>query len=188
MSEPAVARFEEQLAYAGELRLEWRPLPNLPAAEESMRLRDANLTVLSLVAAVEEHRTESSEEESALGVDLLRLDAKLNLLLELMQRMAARDRELPARRALRLNAHGIALPADAAAPTPDSMVVVCIHLEACRAMPLELVARVMALPDPGWILLAFVEQGAAMEEALDRLVFRYHRRQVAIERRGAKAE
>lgn len=55
-------------------------------------------------------------------------------------------------------------------------------------MPLELVARVMALSDPGWILLAFVEQGAAMEEALDRLVFRYHRRQVAIERRGAKAE
>jgi hypothetical protein len=55
-------------------------------------------------------------------------------------------------------------------------------------MPLELPARVMALSDPQWRLLAFIEPGPAMEEAMDRLVFRYHRRQVAIERRGAKTE
>lgn len=188
MSEPIVERFEEQLAFAGELRLEWHAIASPPAAEELMRLRDANLTVLNLVSAVEEHRTEASDEEASSGLDLLRLDAKLNLLLELMQRMAARDREPPARRSVRLNAHGVALPADAAAPAVGGTVVACIHLDACRAMPLELVARVMALSDPGWVLLAFIEQGPAMEEALDRLVFRYHRRQVAIERRGAKVE
>jgi hypothetical protein len=188
MSEPVVERFEQQLAYAGDLRLEWHTLPALPAAEELMRLRDANLTVLNLVAAVEEHRTDAGDEESASGLDLLRLDAKLNLLLELMQRMAARDREPPARRPVRLNAHGVALPADAAAPVVGSTVSACIHLDACRAMPLELPARVMELSDPEWRLLAFIEPGPAMEEAMDRLVFRYHRRQVAIERRGAKTE
>lgn len=188
MNETVVTRFEQQLAYAGELRLEWRVLQTAPSNEELVRLRDANLTVLNLVAAVEEHRTDAGDEEAASGLDLLRLDAKLNLLLELMQRMAARDREPPARRPLRFNAHGVALPADAAAPALESLVAVCIHLDACRAMPLELPARVIALPDPGWRLLAFIEPGPAMEEALDRLVFRYHRRQVAIERRGSKTE
>jgi len=188
MSEPAAERFEQQLAFAGELRLEWHVLASPPGAEELMRLRDANLTVLNLVAAVEEHRTDAGDEESASGLDLLRLDAKLNLLLELMQRMAARDREPPARRPLRVNAHGVALAADASAPAIGSTVAVCIHLDACRAMPLELPARVVALSEPGWVLLAFIEPGPAMEEALDRLVFRYHRRQVAIERRSGKAE
>lgn len=188
MSEPVVTRFEQQLAYAGELRLEWRLLQSIPGNEDLIRLRDANLTVLNLVAAVEEHRTDAGDEETASGLDLLRLDAKLNLLLELMQRMAARDREPPARRPLRFNAHGVALPADATAPPLGSIVAVCIHLDACRAMPLEMPAQVLALPDPGWLLLAFIEPGPAMEEALDRLVFRYHRRQVAIDRRGAKAD
>src|SRR3546814_4109252 len=67
-------------------------------------------------------------------------------------------------------------------------VSVFIHLDACRAMPLELPAQVLALPDQTRLLLAFQDIGPAIEEALDRLVFRYHRRQIAIERRSARDE
>src|SRR3546814_5166559 len=58
-------RFAQQLAFEGELHVEWRPLSALPTGEALMRLRDANLTVLNLVSAVEEHRADGSDDDTA---------------------------------------------------------------------------------------------------------------------------
>src|SRR3546814_15243185 len=83
-------RFAQQLAFEGELHVEWRPLSALPTGEALMRLRDANLTVLNLVSAVEEHRADGSDDDTAGVGELVRLDAKVNLLLELVQRLVDR--------------------------------------------------------------------------------------------------
>ncbi|MDP1697195.1 MAG: PilZ domain-containing protein [Xanthomonadaceae bacterium] len=180
-------RFAQQLAFEGELRVEWRALAALPTGEALMRLRDANLTVLNLVSAVEEHRSDGTDDETGGAGELVRLDAKVNLLLELVQRLVARDQMPPARLAVRFNAHGLSIerPANLAGA---QWVTVYIHLDACRAMPLELPAQVVVLPDQAQVLLAFQDIGPAIEEALDRLVFRYHRRQIAIDRRNAREE
>lgn len=180
-------RFAQQLAFEGELHVEWRPLSALPTGEALMRLRDANLTVLNLVSAVEEHRADGSDDDTGGAGELVRLDAKVNLLLELVQRLVAGDQRPPARLAVRFNAHGLSV-ARTADLAGAQWVSVFIHLDACRAMPLELPAQVLALPDQARLLLAFQDIGPAIEEALDRLVFRYHRRQIAIERRSARDE
>jgi hypothetical protein len=178
-------RFVQQLAYEGELRIEWRPLAALPTGEALMRLRDANLTVLNLVSAVEEHRADAADDES--GSELIRLDAKVNLLLELVQRLLARDHLPPAGMHVRFNAHGVSVVRSEQLENAQ-LVTVCVHLDACRAMPLELPAQVVPLPDTTQVLLAFQDIGPAIEEALDRLVFRYHRRQIAIDRRNSREE
>lgn len=188
MGEEIVQRFDRQLAIEGELRVEWEPLAAQCGGGEFSRLRDANLTVLNLVAAVEEHRAEAQDEDSTSGAELGRLDAKLNLLLELVQLLVVRNREPAPRRWVRLNAHGIAFQAEDLYRSPGAKVHVRIHLDACRAMPLEFPAQVVALAEPGRVLLAFEEPGAAIEEAMDRLVFRHHRRKVAIERRATRSE
>jgi len=178
-------RFAQQLAYEGELRIEWRPLAALPAGEALMRLRDANLTVLNLVSAVEEHRADGADDDGA--GELVRLDAKVNLLLELVQRLVARDQLPPAGMRVRFNAHGVSI-AQSERLVGEPLVNVYIHLDACRAMPLELPAQVVPLPNTTQVLLAFHDIGPAIEEALDRLVFRYHRRQIAIDRRTSREE
>lgn len=183
--------FLEQLAFEGDLRIEWRVLAAAPGAEAMIRMRDVNLTVLNLVAAVEEHRggesrAEGSEEDAVGNAELARLDAKVNLLLELVQRLVAGDRKPPARRPARLNSLGVALDLTTDLQLDDgALLEVDVHLDASRAMPLELPARAHRLAD-GRTLFAFIDLGPALSEALDRLVFRYHRRQVALERRGAK--
>lgn len=187
MDEETVQQFDRQLAFEGELRVDWEPLTAQCGSEELSRLCDANLTVLNLVAAVE-GRAETPDEDSASGAELGRLDAKLNLLLELVQLLVVRVHQPPPRRWVRLNAQGIAFEAEALYRAPDAAVRVRIHLDACRAMPLEFPARVVRLAEPGRVLLAFVEPGAAIEEAMDRLVFRHHRRKVAIERRATRSE
>lgn len=188
MGEDIVERFDRQLAFEGELRVEWAAPDSQNGDEDLSRLRDANLTVLNLVAAVEEHRAEVFDDDAPSGAELGRLDAKINLLLELVQLLVVRDREPPPRREVRLNAHGIALAADDLYAAPGARIRVRIHLDACRAMPLEFPARAIALGERGRVLLAFEEPGAAIEEAMDRLVFRYHRRKVAIERRAVRGE
>jgi len=185
MPETIIERFAQQLVYEGELRIEWRDLAVLPTGEALMRLRDANLTVLNLVSAVEEHRVDAADDDSV--DELVRLDAKVNLLLELVQRLLARDQLPPAAVPARFNAHGVSI-AQSARLAGKTQVTVYMHLDACRAMPLELPAQVLALPDRAQVLLAFVDIGPAIEEALDRLVFRYHRRQVAIDRRTLREE
>lgn len=185
MNDTIGERFAQQLAYEGELRIEWRGLLALPTGEALMRLRDANLTVLNLVSAVEEHRADGSDDEG--GGELVRLDAKVNLLLELVQRLLARDQLPPAGKRVRFNAHGVSV-AQSEALLDLQLVTVFIHLDACRAMPLELPAQVVQLPGSTQVLLAFQDIGPAIDEALDRLVFRYHRRQVAIDRRNSREE
>lgn len=185
MTDTVSERFAQQLAYEGPLRIEWRELAILPTGEALMRLRDANLTVLNLVSAVEEHRIDAADDESA--GELVRLDAKVNLLLELVQRLLARDQLPPAAVPARFNAHGVSITRSGRLLS-ESWVTVYIHLDACRAMPLELPAQVIALPAHNQVLFAFQDIGPAIEEALDRLVFRYHRRQVAIDRRNLREE
>lgn len=185
MNDNITQRFAQQLAYEGELRIEWQPLVALPTGEALMRLRDANLTVLNLVSAVEEHHADGADDEG--GGELVRLDAKVNLLLELVQRLVARDQRPPAGLRVRFNAHGVSV-AQSDRLLSEQWVTVFIHLDACRAMPLELPAQVVALPDQAQVLLAFQDIGPAIEEALDRLVFRYHRRQIAIDRRNSREE
>src|SRR3546814_15967119 len=102
-----------------------------------MRLRDANLTVLNLVSAVEEHRADGSDDDTAGVGELVRLDAKVNLLLELVQRLVAGDQRPPARLAVRFNAHGLRVARTANLAAAQG-VSVFIHLDACRALPLEL--------------------------------------------------
>lgn len=183
--------FLEQIAFEGDLRLEWRALDAAPGVEAMIRMRDVNLTVLNLVAAVEEHRGgdargEVGEDDSAGNAELARLDAKVNLLLELVQRLVAGDREPPARRNVRLNSLGVAIDLVAAEQVgAAALVEVCVHLDASRAMPLKLPATTHRLVD-GRTLFAFNDLGPALSEALDRLVFRYHRRQVALERRSVR--
>lgn len=186
--EEIVERFDRQLALEGELRVEWETLAAQPVGEDRLRLRDANLTVLNLVAAVEEHRADIAEDDAPSGIELGRLDAKLNLLLELVQLLVVRDHEPPPRRRVRLNAHGISVQAGDFHDPVGSLVRVRIHLEACRAMPLEFFARGIVIPKRDCVLLAFDEPGAGIEEAMDRLVFRHHRRQVATERRAVRGE
>lgn len=145
------------------------------------------VTLLHGLAQIEDLRKEEGgEEHGDLPLLAQRMDAKLDLILALVGRLAQRADGLP-ERALRWSRDGLRVDLDSAAGLdPDTRVL--IRLQPADWLPdhLELPATVIARRQAGAqtrVWLAFVELRADLVEALDRHLFRLHRRQVAEQRR-----
>jgi hypothetical protein len=86
---------------------------------------------------------------------------------------------LPPRQTLRFNALGPVLPAALVPPRPGDTMIVRMRIEVSRSLPLELAARVERRLDNGHVFVVFAAPGDVLGDAIERLVFRHHRRKVA---------
>jgi hypothetical protein len=148
-------------------------------------INDRNASVLVAVSALMERRTDSAEDDSPLSHEVARLDAKLNVLMEIVNRLLLPQSGLPPRIPLRFNAAGAVLPWAGLPPVGQS-VMLKIHFDSCRALPLELPGMRLAGPSDGKGFIAFEGLSEAVRDGIERLVFRQHRRQVAEARAQAR--
>lgn len=177
MSASAWEQFEQRLACEEHWHADGRPL-DWPVPEDTLaRLAERNAAALATVAALEERRAESADDDNPVVQELLRLDAKLNALIDMVNRLALPPDALPPRQALRFNAIGAVLPA-ALAPA-DGALLLRLRFDACPGVPLELAARVERRFDDARVFVAFHGVGDGVAASLERLVFRHHRRKVA---------
>jgi len=138
-----------------------------------------NACVLALESAGEEPRSERADDAAAPSAEIQRLDAKLNVALELLSHVIERDLEFPPRFDVRFNAHGIEWRSDAIA-VEGMQLLLRLHLDSCPALPLELAARGIASLQPGWAAALYTDMPPALEESFARFVFRAHRREIAL--------
>lgn len=182
MSAHAWDEFEQRLAsedswHADSQPLAW-PLPDGLA----QRLAERNTAALATVAALEERRADTTDDDSPVMQELLRLDARLTALIDMVNRIALPADALPPRQALRFNAIGAVLPA-ALVPAGEALLL-RLRFDVCPSAPLELPARIERRFDDGRAFVAFVALGDGVAASLERLVFRHHRRKVAGARQG----
>lgn len=162
---------------------------DLPVAVEpiSSRGRQAQaVALLSGLAHIEDLRKDDGgEEHGDLPMLAQRMDAKLDLILGLIGRLA-RTHDLP-EQSVRWSRAGLRVDLDPAAGlAPHTRVIV--RLQPADWLPdhLELPAEVVARRDGehgARLWLAFVDLRPDLVEALDRHLFRLHRRAVAEQRR-----
>jgi hypothetical protein len=177
MTASAWDEFEQRLAcedswHADSQALAW-PLPEGLA----QRLAERNTAALASVAALEERRVESADDDSPVMQELSRLDAKLNALIDMINRVATPADTLPPRQVVRFNAIGAVLP-PALLPAGEGLLL-RLRFDACPGMPLELPAHVDRRFDDGNAFVAFHALGDGVAASLERFVFRHHRRKVA---------
>lgn len=177
MQDDAWSAFSERVSCenrwpAACVTIEW-PLPS----GEIQRLVERNAHALATIAALEDRRTEGVDEDNPLLQEMLRLDAKLTALVDIVNRLLLPPEDLPPRQAVRFNTAGAVLPA-ALLPIGDA-VLLRLHPDVCPSLPLELPAKVVRRFDDGLAFLAFANLGEGTCDALERLVFRLHRRKVA---------
>ncbi len=176
MEEQTWAAFSERMAYEGELHIAVEPLDMRSPALAGYN--DRNLYVLRALASLDERRPENGgEEDSPLMQELLRMDSKINVLMEVVNRLLIPPGQLPAREEIRFNALGVVLP-QALLPASERLLV-RLHFEACRVLPLELPGRVERQLDDQKVFVAFTDCSEMVAEGLERVVFRHHRRKVA---------
>jgi hypothetical protein len=178
-------QFSERMAYEGNLHLAVEAFD--PAPDTVARYNERNLHVLRTLDSLEERRTENnSDDDSPIMQELQRMDSKINVLLDIVDRLLMPVTLLPERHPVRFNAVGVTMPENLL-PAADSLLI-RLHFDTCRALPLELPSRLASRSDDGRAFVYFCELSELVEDGLERFVFCHHRRKVAEARLTAAGE
>lgn len=178
------------LNYTDYLPAEWTPAHS--AGVDGKQRTATNLYVLDAVAAVEDNVPgRLHEEQPELHLELQRMDAKLQLLMDMVARLLRRAERFPQRHALRLSVERVEVSADVPDISLGAEGILSLHLHPAIPAPLQLFGRVVheAHDDDGhWLHFQPGPLSDAEKEALSRHVFRHHRRSIAAARQATPAD
>lgn len=170
----------EELAYEDVLPVAWRPLPEPfdPAVVGSFAER--NLRVLQAIAALDEHgQLEKQDDNSPHAADIMRLEMKMNLLLDMVGALLIASRPRPKPTPVRFNALGGVFQGTSPFPPLGNQGVLEVYLRDSVADPLRLFGRIASVSPDGKVKVRFVPPGENISDLLEKMAFRKHRRQVA---------
>ena len=179
------------LLYEDSLPMRWRAV----ATEDSLLsdlhgLNENNEEVLRIIGALDEFPGEIDEEYAPIAQELARVETKLNLLLGLMGQLLAVHFPLPKLKAIKLNPIGIEWLTDETLH-PGDFGVVEIYLNSQCPRPLTLPGKIHQVEDTDdgqRISVQFATLSASVQERLEKIIFRHHRRSVALARRRLNPE
>lgn len=168
--------FSERMAYEGNLPIAVEPFQ--VTHDAIVRHNERNLHILRTLSSLDERRAENGvDDDNPVMQELLRMDSKINVLLEIVDRLLLPANLLPERHAVRFNAVGVTLP-ESLLPS-DEFLLVRLHVDTCRALPLEIPARRGQASGSENAFVYFCELSELVEDGLERFVFCHHRRKVA---------
>ena len=165
------------LSHSEALAVVWQATAALPDGLELADLNRRAVALLGLLGSLDEPAPQP-EDDPQLAAQLQRLDQKLDLLLSLVGEWLARELTLPAPQPVRLGVRGV-LWQTALQPGPGR---VSLYLQPALPVALQLPAQLHTLPD-GQALAEFQGLDPQLTDALERHIFRQHRRAVALARR-----
>ncbi len=123
------------------------------------------MRVLQATTALQEQgQTDKADENSSHTPDLLRIELKINLLLDVVGRILASNQPRPPAMAIRFNALGATFQAAGSVqslPRPGAQGAVEIFLRECVAEPLRLISRVASISPGGEMKVRFLPPGEA---------------------------
>ena len=178
--------FEDQLPCAIESRVE------PPSLAERVRLNDRNFSLLKTHALEDYQRRDIDYELEGIASEIERIDQKMNLMTELLCDLLSAEAQIPAPRALAISMAGLQLrPAAGEVYDEGDWVILNLFLIQGVPRPLKLLARVVPMQDNALaapesvtspLTFSFVDLSDGVSSLLGRLVFRHHRREVALKR------
>lgn len=174
--------FTAQPHYSDRLRADFETLDFHPDNVLRARLAEDAAVLLGRLLAIEEHAAAKSEEDKDAGPDLLRIERKLDLVLELLS-IRLMDGQVAQETTVQLSASGARWEVYGSVPAAGTPVIASIYVHRLLPRALRLAAEV--LPDAsGWLRLRFVPLGEVCEELMRRFVFQQHRRELAVSKRA----
>ena len=183
--------FFQGLYYESNISLVWQVVDGLPADNELVNINEDNSRFLKALAALSEGAPEAGEELPQTAAELQRLDLKLNLLLEIVGELLANQRTLPAPTKVKLGHMGIEWLTE---NCPPSGAHVCIEVYLRSELPSPLKFHGVAVltdAEAGSastsrrVQVRFAGLNPALQDDLEKFIFRRHRRSIAQRQAGA---
>lgn len=171
--------------FADQLVLEERRavafVPGAPADADAVVAQ--GLALMRALAVIEDAAPRGDTDDAAAESALSRLEAKVDLLTALVGALAAGMQPGDALHAIRWTAAGAALPCVAATGAVSGGDAGLLRIAPSLLLPTPLaIPATVVVSDERQLLLRFDPPAPAFAEALERLVFRIHRREVARQR------
>ncbi len=180
---------EGVLVYEDSLPVAWEARPKGEEKWELTKAAEQNGRLLRYANLLGEQHRERQDDETEADSRLSRIESKVDLLLDLFSHLLEqRGAELQVAQ-VRLSGAGIEWLCAGAAPGGDASIWVKLLLE--RRLPgvLRIPAKVLAVTEEGAgfrVTAEFQSMGEGVQDLLEKLIFRHHRRQVAQSRPGAQ--
>jgi hypothetical protein len=184
MSDNDATTFGSGLCYEDDLPLRWRRSEDAHPIARSLAINLGNEQLLRHLAAIDEFRGEGGEDDTPAAHELHRLENKLDLLIDLVGDLLTRQSDLPSAVPVRLCAEtlGWACAPDAA-PAPGDSVEAEVYLNARYPRPLVMFGRIESVETDAdgraSVLLRYRELSEGARGALEKTIFRQHRRLIA---------
>lgn len=169
----------EGLGYDDELAVAWEA-QNVSTEEALQRMNADASRLMKAMAAMEEHSRDTSDEVSQISQELHRLEGKLDLVLSIVAQISSEQLSLPEPCPVTVRATGLnwtQLPKGLQLTDGDCGVAV-VYFYPGLPLPVRLPAKVVMLKDESTSMV-FTDLVAEVRNALERHVFRHHRRVVA---------
>lgn len=149
-----------------------------PSSTQLEQEQQENISLLRMLYFLDErHADRPQEEGDSTGVEMHRLELKMDFLLQMLGSLLADRLQLPERASLAINAQGLVFTSPGAASMPQDLLRLSIYLQPLLHRPLIVYGKSTAGEDGcglSWWHISEQER-----HWLDRLVFRQHRRAVA---------
>jgi len=172
------------LSFSDNCSIDWRVVDHALDDEHLSRVNDSNEFFLRAVAALGTVTGEHNEEEAALSAEIERLDRKINLVLDLVSQLVYEQMEIPERCRVTISARDIAWRETSPPPAGD-VLFVRAYIQHGTPKPLCFYGEVTSTDRDardGMCRVRYLGLSAAVENWLDKLIFRHHRREVAYKR------
>lgn len=153
-------------------------------SSQRLRLEQANVDLLKTLVALEEGSSDSNGEEEK-DPDLQRVEFKVNLVLDLVARLYMDHLALPPLTPVRLSGETLEW-LETPAPAPGTWLQVQLYISQRFPQPLILLgsAEPSAADSAYPCCMRLDGLSQPLQDALERFIFRHHRRLVAYQRRS----
>jgi hypothetical protein len=176
---------EDTLIYEDELPLQWQGRDDQRHGESMTRIAEKNERLLRSINLLAEQGHEKPEEEGEHEAALIRLETKVDLLLDLFSRIGTDAAGLPPSAPVRLSAKGMQWLSEGEAPVAGQSVWIRLYLEPRLPEAVQFPAQILGVETEGpqhKVLARFESLGEGAQNLLEKMIFRHHRRQVAQQR------
>jgi hypothetical protein len=179
--------FKEGLSYHDRLPLSWEVLSALPDSSVISRLNERNDSLLQSLMISDDKFIDVDPDLEPLAMEIQRLDQKMTLLTELLSDLLRGQLALPAETTLRIAAEGVSWVNNDDVLPQGQFLKLDLYLLPDVPRALQFIGRVISAEpsrvEPACrITVSFVGLSDAVDSQLGKLVFRHHRREVAMAR------
>jgi hypothetical protein len=182
MTNSEINPLSDSLIYEDQLPLSWETRDENSQSVSFIRVAEHNEYVIRCVNLLGDQIREKSDEDSEAESTLIRLEAKVNLILEMLSNLNRDRSDVPQAAQVRLAATGIEWSSQEQPPAEGAKIWVKLYVDSRVPEAMQLAAQVVKVSDVGHgatVYARFEEMGEAVQDQLEKMIFRHHRRMVA---------